>query len=272
MTGTLAETIQGEAGSNPAAQFAVASTIYNRQQAGSFPGGTDPTAIVNAPNQFTGYNANPNSTADMFAAAVQNGTLSNYGNPGNATYFQSGQPAFDNGLNYGTNVGGNYFSDNFGAPSSDFTAPTYTGMQPAAGIADSSSGLSAGTSAYNSNQLDTPALDASGLPTQAMTDANAGIPSSINVTPENSAFTGGSSSSGCTATSAILGSIGNTFGLSNSGCSVGQAITTSATAFLQGIESWFVRSFLIILGIVLIGVAAFALLGRANPRGLPVPV
>ena len=120
MSGTLAQTIQGEAGSNPANQFAVASTIYNRMNAGTFPGGTNPTSIVNAPLQFVGFAATPNSSATTFANAITNGTLSNYGSTGNAVNFQSGQTAANNGLTQGgTNIGGNWFSDNLGPPSAN---------------------------------------------------------------------------------------------------------------------------------------------------------
>ena len=128
MSGSLAGTIQGEAGSDPANQFAVAATIYNRQQAGTFPGGTDPNAIVNAKDQYVGSSGSPNSTAQEFASAIENGTLGNYGNVGNAVNFQSGQTAANNGLtDGGANIGGNYFSDRFGAPTSNFIAPSYTG-------------------------------------------------------------------------------------------------------------------------------------------------
>src|SRR5271166_6346218 len=119
MSGTLAQTIQGEAGSDPAAQFAVAATIYNRQQAGWSGGNLN--AIVNAPLQFVGSNPNPNSTANLFATALQNGTLQTYGSTGTALNFQSGQTAFNNGLApSGANIGGNWFSDNLGPPSASF--------------------------------------------------------------------------------------------------------------------------------------------------------
>ena len=122
MAGTLAQTIQGEAGSNPANQFAVAATIYNRMQAGTFPGGSDPIAIVNAPEQYIG-SSTPNASAEQLASAIQNGTLSQYGNVGNAVNFQSNQ----NVIAGGTNIGGNYFSDNFGPPTANFVAPQYGG-------------------------------------------------------------------------------------------------------------------------------------------------
>jgi hypothetical protein len=154
MTGTLAQTIQGEAGSNPANQFAVAAAIANRAQAGSFPGGSDPTAIVNAPSQFTGFAGTPNASAQAFAAAIEAGTLGNYGDLGNATSFQSGQTAANNGFTAGgANIGGNWFSDRFGAPSSSFVAPSFTGNQLAQGPANSSSGIAAGSGAGSTSGL-----------------------------------------------------------------------------------------------------------------------
>lgn len=131
MTGSLAETIMGEAGPDPAAQFAVATTIYNRQKAGNFPGGTDLRGIVNAPQQYVGYNPSPNASAQALAAAIESGTLDHYGTVGNAVNFQSGATAQANGLTAGTNIGGNWFSDRFGAPTSDFQAPVFGG---AAGV------------------------------------------------------------------------------------------------------------------------------------------
>lgn len=148
MSGTLAQTIQGEAGSDPAAQFAVAATIWNRMHAGTFPGGTDPTAIVNAPEQYVGIAGTPNATATAFAEAIQNGTLTSYGNPGNATDFQSGQTAARNGFTAGgANIGGNWFSDVFGSPSANFVPPSYAGLGIAQGPDNTSSGIAAGSGA-----------------------------------------------------------------------------------------------------------------------------
>src|SRR4029077_8959789 len=62
----------------------------------------------------------------MFAAAIENGTLPQYGDVGNAVNFQSGQTAYRNGLApNGANIGGNWFSDRFGSPTSNFQAPSY---------------------------------------------------------------------------------------------------------------------------------------------------
>lgn len=125
MVGTVAGTIQGEAGSNPANQFAVASVIYNRMQTQGFP--SDAYSVVNAPSQFTGYSANPNQSAQQFADAIQNGTLGQYGNTGNALYFQTaGSDTTLGSRSPGViNIGGNNYSDQWGSPSSDFQAPAY---------------------------------------------------------------------------------------------------------------------------------------------------
>lgn len=137
---TIGQIIQGEAGSNPAAQFAVASTIYNRGTIGSSSFGSDFNSIVNAPGQFVGNLTGPGGpgrvpplsevtpSANTFAGAIQDGTLGNYGETGNAQYFQSnqGQPSSVVGGN-SVNIGGNYFSDRFGQPSSSFVAPSYGG-------------------------------------------------------------------------------------------------------------------------------------------------
>ena len=269
MTGTLAETIQGEAPYNatPAQMFAVASTIYNRQQAniaapGSFPGGTDPTAIVNAPLQFTGYSGSPSATAQTFATAIQNGTLTQYGNVGNATNFQSGQTAFNTGIAAGTNIGGNYFSDNLGPPSNDFIAPTYTGLQPATGPDDSSSGLAAGNSSYVGN-----------MGTAGTGDPGVDIPAGVNVTPENPAFdpatvaAADQPASASTCGSGLAGTIAGMTGL----CAIAQAIETSFTSLISGIEDWFTRGFLITIGLALILVSLIFVFGKEVKKALPVP-
>lgn len=135
-TYSIAQIIQGEA-ATPAGQFAVASTIYNRARNGGF-GGSDPLAVANAPGQFTGHLNSPSGpgavpttvspTAQTFADAVQNGTLTNYGNPGNALFFQSnqGQPSTVVG-GASVNIGGNYFTDRAGQPSPNFVPPSYGG-------------------------------------------------------------------------------------------------------------------------------------------------
>src|SRR5258708_7937570 len=143
MSGTLAQTIQGEA-SDTAGQFAVATTIWNRKRAGTFPGGSDASAIVNAPSQYVGYAATPSATANALADAIENGTLDHFGTIGNAVNFQSGATAAANGLTGGVNIGGNWFSDQFGAPTANFTPPALGTNQIAdAPIIDHATGLPA---------------------------------------------------------------------------------------------------------------------------------
>lgn len=132
MAGSVAGTIQGEAGSNPANQFAVASTIWNRLQAGTY--GSSASAIVNAPNQYVG-SASPNASAQQFADAIEKGTFPQLGDPGNAVNFRTFgyvNPSNPNspGSAMGTqgfNIGGNAFSDREGAPSANFRPPQYGG-------------------------------------------------------------------------------------------------------------------------------------------------
>jgi hypothetical protein len=248
MTGTLAQTIQGEAGSNPANQFAVASTIYNRMQAGTFPGGTDPTAIVNAPQQFVGFAATPNSSAQAMADAIQNGTLSSYGSTGNAVNFQSGQTAVNNGFtNGGANIGGNYFSDRFGAPTSNFQAPAYGGVGStiATGPADNSQGSTPASG--NPSPLGTSVTQNPSGTSSTTSSAAQGTPIQTALQPEEQSF----------ITTAITG-IENAFG-----GGLTKAITAAETAmgnYLGGLQNWFIRAAVILLGVILIGIALVVLM------------
>jgi Cell Wall Hydrolase len=240
MSGTLAQTIQGEAGSNPANQFAVAATIYNRMQAGNFPGGADPNAIVNAPSQFVGFNATPNSTAQTFADAIQNGTLPNMGNTGNAVNFQSGATAARNGFtNGGANIGGNWFSDRFGAPTSNFQAPQYggAGSTIANGNPDTSSGANPGTH----DPLGT-SVTQNPSGTSSTTTPAQGTPIQTALQPEETSFI-------TSTVNQIEGAFGGAFK---------SALTAAETAvgtYLGQAQNWFVRAALILLGVILIAVA-----------------
>jgi Cell Wall Hydrolase len=233
MTGSVAQTIQGEAGSNPANQFAVASTIYNRLHAGGY--GSSANAIVNAPQQFVGFNASPNSTAQSFADAIENGTLPSMGNTGNAVNFQSGSTAARNGFtNGGANIGGNFFSDRFGAPTSNFVAPSYggAGSTIAHGPTDTSSGVNAGSGSVAGNGAGSP--DQTGQQQQAE-----GAPVKVGLQPE--------------AVGAIQGWV-NSFETS-----VGTAFADALKHALAAVgidfgamQNWFLRAALIALGIVII--------------------
>lgn len=145
MVGTVAQTIMGEAGADPNAQFAVASTIFNRLHAGNFPGVSGgATGIVNAPNQFIGFSATPNASAQMFADAIENGTLSQFGSTGNATFFQTAGSNTTLGQNAGAvTIGGNNFSDAFGTPTASFQAPVFNGFGMSAGPVDNGNGSTA---------------------------------------------------------------------------------------------------------------------------------
>lgn len=151
---TLAQIIQAEAGSDPAGGFAVASTIQNRAQSGLF-GTSDPTEIVNQPGQFAGSLTGANGPGNVpaisqitsqnqaYADAIQNGTLSQFGNTGNALYFQSNQGQASTVVGGSSaNIGGNYFSNRMGQPDSAFVAPQFGGAGGAGGANDTFDGVS----------------------------------------------------------------------------------------------------------------------------------
>ena len=119
-------------------QFGVASVIYNRLQAGAAGGVSDSLSGVVTPGNFNGYNSNPSSYAQQLANDIWNGNAPSGGSTGNALYFAapstsnaawanpntaSGQGLFANG----TNLGGNYYSDQMGPPSVNFQAPSFGG-------------------------------------------------------------------------------------------------------------------------------------------------
>jgi hypothetical protein len=129
----LANVIGGEA-ATPAGQFAVAATIQNRLESPGFPDGI---ANVVTPSNFNGYTTNPSASAQTFANAIVNGNLSDFGETGNATFFSAAQsPYYAQGTASqitagGTNIGGNLFSDVFGAPTSEFQPPVFGGTSVA---------------------------------------------------------------------------------------------------------------------------------------------
>jgi hypothetical protein len=108
--------------------------------AGVFNSGNGSISDVVQPHQFNGfYNGTANSSAQGFANDLWNGNPPQGGNVGNSTYFaapvsgnaswaQPNAPLFDPNTG-GANIGGNYFTDRLGAPSSNFVAPQYGGTQ-----------------------------------------------------------------------------------------------------------------------------------------------
>jgi hypothetical protein len=283
MAGSVAATIQGEAGSNPANQFAVASTIYNRLQAGGY--GNTAFDVVNRPQQFVGT-ATPNATAQNFANAIENGTLPNYGNTGNAVNFQSGPTAARNGFTQGgANIGGNYFSDRFGAPTSNFSAPQYqgAGTQVADGAPDSSSGIPAGPGSYT-NPENLPRITVTPNPGTA-TQSGPGPGGTPNVedagkandpmTPDTGAAGGAGGAAGGGGggmpinlmtlgpgtTQPITGWISNIEKAFGGGLDKALKAGGTATAnWLGGLGNWFFRGLLIFLGILLIAVGLIVLM------------
>ena len=269
----LASVIQGEAGNDPAAQFAVASTMYNRMaNSGPYVGGGsgDVTSVV-LPTQFNGYNPSPNSNAMNLAGALMNGQPPPGGSTGNATFFAApvqGNAAWaaPGGALYtspnSTNIGGNYFSDQQGAPSGNFQPPSYTGAGTtiANGPADTSSGANTGNPLGWSvtenpggtslgNDQGTPNLGG-GVSSPSIGTATTpaqGTPIQTALQPEETSF----------ITSTVQG-IEKAFG---SGLTA--AITAAQTGlgtYFGSVQDWFVRAFLIIVGIVILAVALIALM------------
>lgn len=298
MSGSVASTIQGESNGTPASMFAVATTIYNRQQAGTFPGGSDFNAIVNAPNQYVG-NATPSATATELAAATQNGTLGNYGTIGNAVNFQTAGSATTLGSNPNAVViGGNAFSDRFGTPTDNFVPPAYGQNAGLAGLGDpnlaqiNDPAYQTGLPTYG----DISASDTTGLPygdSTSQLQAEGYSPAAIselqqegyyggalhvNVTPTNTAATAGGSPAGSVSNSGVLGTgIGTgqnvNVGLQSSLVQdIGSWIQAPITAFekamagwLASWENWLGRGMLIIIAVVILFVALWHLAGKPTP-------
>lgn len=122
----LAGIIQGEA-SNPADQFGVASTIFNRSQAGSFPGGSNPFSVATAPSQFSAFPngmQTPTPFATQLAQSTIDGTLPSMGNTGNATYYNAAGFAYPSLSNNSYSPTSNAYSDAFQQPpSNNFQLP-----------------------------------------------------------------------------------------------------------------------------------------------------
>jgi hypothetical protein len=263
----LAGVIQGEAGSDPAAQFAVAATMYNRMStAGPYVGGGsgDVTAVV-LPSQFNGYNPNPNSNAMSLAGALMNGQAPPGGSTGNATFFAApvqgnaawaapGGALFDPSTG-GTNIGGNYFTDRLGAPSANFQAPNYTGAGTtiANGPVDSGAGANGGVGPDSDPLGTSVTMNPSGTSsttsptTTSASGAAQGTPIQTALQPEevsqiSSWITGIESAFGGGLKSAIT------------------AAETAAGTWLGSVQNWFTRAGLIFLGIVIVAIALIVIM------------
>lgn len=132
----LAQIIAGEAqGGNNADSFGVASTIFNRSNLNFNGYGSTPLAQATAASQFSAYpNAlgTPTAYQQQLADAAENGTLSQYGNTGNALFYNgpggSSYNAYNSvpGSSYGQ--GSNAYSNVYGQPAnSSFVLPTLGG-------------------------------------------------------------------------------------------------------------------------------------------------
>ena len=201
----LAGVIQGEAGSNPANQFAVASVMYNRTQSSDFGGNTIQSVVT--PNNFLGYTSSPNSSAQSLANDLWSGNAPQGGSTGNATYFVSPLsgnsyggvqgatgPATAGILGGGNSIGGNYYSDKWGAPSSNFQAPQYGG--------DTSAGIA--TTGVGGDTSSLPSASNSGMATDPSTG------SAFSGTPLSSIGVGGGSGTANLAGSNLSGGGQNT--------------------------------------------------------------
>jgi hypothetical protein len=287
----LAGVIQGEAGSDPAAQFAVASTMYNRM---SMPGpyvggGSGDVASVVLPSQFNGYNPNPNSNAMALAGSLMNGQPPPGGSTGNATFFAApvqgnaswaapGGPLFQSG----TNIGGNYFSDQQGAPSANFQPPSYTGAGTtiATGPADAGGGTTPGGGDYlTMNPSDPNYGDITNIPVagvnapaastgsggaapvgndQGTPNLGGGVSQSTEPPGSGAPIDVGLQSSTTTDVTNWIKNLESSFG---SGLAATlKAAETGLGTYFGSVQNWFTRAFLIIVGLVILAVALVALM------------
>jgi hypothetical protein len=244
MAGSVAGTIQGEAGSDPTAQFAVASTIFNRLKAGSY-GGTA-SQIVNAPNQYVGA-ATPNASAQQFAQAIEDGSLPQLGEVGNAVNFQQAGSNTTLGRSAGAvNIGGNNFSDQFGEPTQNFVPPQFGG----------SSGGSSPPMSFDAPGFVPGGGTATTLqPGEADYGAGPGDP-----TGNQSLYPGGTGSGDPMLPPTAAADPGNPYPTTGGAAAIAAGLPQIG-AF---ISNWAVRGGLILLGIVLIAAAAFALASESK--------
>jgi hypothetical protein len=284
----LAGVIQGEAGSDPAAQFAVASTMYNRMATPGpyIGGGSGDVSSVVLPSQFNGYNSSPNSNAMTLAGALMNGQAPPGGSTGNATFFAApvqgnvawaapGGPLFDPSTG-GTNIGGNYFSNRLGAPTSDFQAPQYTGAGTtlADGSPDNSSGLAADSGGTGGDYVTANpdgTANTGDLTQYQVAGVNAPAGASSTTPGSQSGGTGMTADAGqgtpvsqglqqgtIDAITKWVNSVESAVGGAFSGAlKSGQ---TAVGTLFGGVENWFIRAGLIVLGIILIAVALVVIL------------
>jgi hypothetical protein len=285
----LAGVIQGEAGSDPAAQFAVASTMWNRMSTpGPYVGGgSGDVGSVVLPSQFNGYNSTPNSNAMTLAGALMSGQAPPGGDTGNATFFAApvagnaswaapGGALFQPGTG-GTNIGGNYFTDNLGAPSSNFRAPNYNGSGTLAdGSTDNSSGLAAGSGGTGGDYVtaNPNGTSSTGDLTQyQVAGVNAPLDATVtaDVAPDQMAGV-----TKITATEGFAKLIGDTTTSIETAFGKGTASVVSAAQagltttlkgagdaignLFSGLESWFIRGGLIVLGVILVAIGLFVLM------------
>ena len=129
----LAQIIAGEAqaGSN-ADSFGVASTISNRLNSPSFANyGSTALAQATAGGQFSAYPnglRTPTAYQQSLADALESNSLSDFGNTGNATYYNAPGYAYQNNGSNAYGSGSNVYSNVFGRqPTAGFALPQMNG-------------------------------------------------------------------------------------------------------------------------------------------------
>lgn len=224
--------LESSNGANNASQpAAMANPTYGQYTGFVSQYGSGAAGVDNYASQVLANN--PNATLGDFYASY----VTNTGNPANTTSLAQLQvenpDAYNNLIN---NAGFN--------PSTPLSSLVET-SNLSNGPTDASSGLAAGSTSYV-NPL----------------SPDYGIPSSISVTPENAAF----NPSAIAAASSPGGGGFDPFGLG----SVAQAIDTSFTSLIQGIEDWFTRGFLIVIGLTLFIVGILMIGLKKAPAIVPV--
>jgi hypothetical protein len=307
----LAGVIQGEAGSDPNEQFAVASTISNRLSGlfGNFGGSI---SSVVSPSAFNGFSNTPNANATALATAIFNGNnLSQFGNPGNVTFFSASNnstnpgaanfvnPSMQGVANAGNTVspGGNSFSTGTSAgPSLGGTVlPQLGATGSASGIPGINSSVSISDDQLTPNLLSA-ANQGVGADAPDLTDADfAGLTDADIVGPTSSAAT----TAGTSATSAATGAAGaggtpinitdlpgadtaikgagssvqsGLSGVATGVTGAANAVAGTAASVINSFESFTSNAF-VVIALVVMGVifVAFGLGMFGKRQGLPIP-
>jgi hypothetical protein len=279
----LSGIIAGEAG-NPADQFGVASTIYNRTQGASgytgYGFGLDAFSAAANHNQFEAYPNRLGQTTpytDSLAAALLNGTLPSMGNTGNSTFYNApgsnAAYASGSGNNYG--AGTNQYSDGYNQPpSANFVLPSAGGTNGGGAIPNGPTtdpGFGGGDY-LTMNPSDPNYGDITGLPVAGVNAPAASTTTSPSTTSPSTTSPTTSPSAGPQGTQIQTALqpeessfITSTVQGVEKAMGAGLAATLKAAenglgTYFAGISNWFVRAGLIILAIVLIAIGLIVLM------------